>query len=275
MYEVNICPVSPQAYKTVNGDIERYEDRLASMGTTAKGQSLTRVHRRLVNCFRHFNLAQVPGCGWIVVDVVCRILFLSPLAKSCAAFGYTDVEHQKAASNTEALAESDSVLAQLPKLSDMVHWSRSKGLSCPSVPITISKLFVYSAAFSPGGDVALLPAWQSERLCHRFGVPSAWTCCFVHKWSMKPCSPRRWTLSCTGLKPTSDHIMQPCKFSGTWLSEHLDERGDEGLNQVWKFKKHWYRLAADWVNGNSDRPKRKHVLQNWTVRFCHSLANLS
>ena len=27
-----------QAYKTVSGDSERYEDRLANMGSTAKGQ---------------------------------------------------------------------------------------------------------------------------------------------------------------------------------------------------------------------------------------------
>lgn len=39
--------VSSQAYKTVNGDTERYEDRLANMGASAKGQSLANTH-----CFK-------------------------------------------------------------------------------------------------------------------------------------------------------------------------------------------------------------------------------
>lgn len=49
---MNVCPVSLQAYKTVNGDTERYEDRLASMGTTAKGQSNTSAQatRQLFAC---------------------------------------------------------------------------------------------------------------------------------------------------------------------------------------------------------------------------------
>lgn len=46
-------------------------------------------------------------------------------------------------------SHSEFVLPQPPQNSDMVHWSHSKALSCLSVPISLCKLFVYSATFSP------------------------------------------------------------------------------------------------------------------------------